>query len=140
MNHSVSVVNSYGMKLAYGGNNVALVHSDSLDKTVVRICTVVCNESVRNSRSGLGGAGTYGHNVISQTSGPLQSYDSQVSPPPPFYILHVKKSPPTSTQACTLAPTFPTLPTHNPLWLGYIWPSSSPSSPAQAQSCSGSRN
>lgn len=92
MNHSVSVVNSYGMKLAYGGNNVALVHGDSLDKTVVRICTVVCNESVRNSRSGLGGAGTYGHNVISQTSGPLQSYDSQVSPSPPLYSAFQKKS------------------------------------------------
>lgn len=47
---------------------------------------------VRNSRSALE-SDTYGHNVISQTSGPLQSYVLQVSPLPLLYsVCREKKS------------------------------------------------
>lgn len=31
-------------EITYSSNNVALVHGNPLDKTVVRICAVVCNE------------------------------------------------------------------------------------------------
>lgn len=43
MNHDISVRDSYTKaETAYSGNDVAFMHGNSLDKTVVRICTIVC--------------------------------------------------------------------------------------------------
>lgn len=141
MNHHISVMDSHTKpETAYSGNNVAFMHGNSLDKTVVRICTIVCYKM-----SGIAGQPLEVRHLRSQCNlSNLGSFAILRSPnqsPPPLYpVCKGKKYPLTSTQACTLAPTSPALPTHNPLLLGYTWPSGNPSSPAQARSCSGSRN
>lgn len=141
MNHHISAMDSHTKaETAYSGNNVAFMHGNPLDKTVVRICTIVCNKV-----SGIAGRPLEVRHLRSQCNlSNLGSFailrTTSQSPPPLYLVYEVQKYPPTSTQACTLVPTSPTLPTHNPLLLGYIWPSSSPSFPAQARSCSESRN
>lgn len=141
MNHYISVMDSHAKaETAYSGNNVAFMHGNSLDKTVVRICTIVCYKV-----SGIASRSLEMRHLRSQCNlSNLGSFailrSPSQSPPPRYPVYKGKNYPPTSTQACTLVPTSPTPPTHNPLLSGYTWPSSNPSSPAQARFCSGSRN